>query len=51
MNESESRLISLIQNSTDPAAALDVALKLVQEFLSLPQASRCTSSEPLAEVS
>ena len=51
MNESESRLIALIQNSTDPAAALEVAFKLILESSMPPQASRCTIPEPLAEVS
>ena len=51
MTEAESKVINLIERSNDPIAALDVAFKLILEFLELPQASRCTSSEPLAEVS
>ena len=47
MNESEAKVINLIKNSTDPIAALEVALKLILEFLETPQAYSCTPLEPL----
>ena len=43
MTEAEYKVINLIKNSNDPAAALDVAIKLALEFLGLPQDAPCTS--------
>ena len=51
MNESETKVISLIENSKNPLAALEVALKLILEFLELPRASECMPLEPQPEVS
>lgn len=47
MNELETKVISLIENSKNPLAALEVALKLILDFLETPQASSCSSPEPL----
>lgn len=46
MNETESRLIYLLRESNDTTTALEVALKLIQEFLVPPQDVPCTTSEP-----
>lgn len=37
MTEAESKVINLIECSNNPTAALDVAFKLILEFLELPQ--------------
>ena len=39
MEENESEVISLIKSSKDPIAALEVAFKLIQEFLEPLEAS------------
>ena len=48
MNDAELKVISLIKNSNDPEAALNVAIKLALEFLMLPQDAPCTNPAPLS---
>lgn len=50
MNKAEDRVLSLINNSKDPALALDVALKLILEFLEPLQASECKPLEPRSAI-
>jgi hypothetical protein len=45
MSETEKEVIFLIRNSNDPAAALDVALKLVLEFVEPREAAPCKTPE------
>jgi hypothetical protein len=45
MSETEKEVISLIRNSNDPAVALDVALKLILEFVAPLEAAPCKTPE------
>lgn len=51
MNDAEHKVISLIENSNNLSAALEVAIKLALEFLEHLQDVQCMSPEPLLEVS
>ena len=48
MEENESEVITLIRSSSDAAVALEVALKLIQEFLEPLSVARYTKPELLS---
>ena len=45
MDETERTIINLINSSTDPSAALEIAIELALDFLRSLGASQCTMSE------
>ena len=51
MTESECEVIPLVHSSTTPTVALEIALKLVLEFLEPHEASPCKTPALLSEVS
>lgn len=51
MTDTESEVISLIHSSKNPELALEVAIKLVLEFLEPHEASPCKTPALLSEVS
>ena len=46
LSNEENKVISLIENSKNPALALEVALTLILEFLEPLQVSECKHLEP-----